>query len=330
MATHPGSSRVGATLRRSWQRLRPARFLRGPGPEEGPVVLDRSRVFVLPTGHGALYGAALWLMLLGSVNYQASLGQGFTFLLASVAVVSILHTYHNLARLGLRAGRPEPVFAGEPVRFPIQVENGSGRHRHSVSLRPLGPVGSAEVVDLPVGSSTVWLTRSSSVRGRLALGRFAVETRFPLGLFRAWSPLELVAEGLVYPAPAPRRAWPGVPEAEGDSPGLRAGQGDFAGVRAYRPGDPPRRVHWKASARGQTLLVKEFGGGGRAEVRFDWDQLPDLGTEERLSQLCRWVLDAHEAGGAWGLRLPGVDLPLGRGAEHLHRCLGALARYGEP
>ena len=60
---------------------------------------------------------------------------------------------------------------------------------------------------------------------------------------------------------------------------------------------------------------------------LDWEALPGLDTEERLSQMCRWVLDAEREGQLYGLRLPGVVLPPGRGADHRHRCLKALALF---
>ena len=54
-------------------------------PERGPVFLSQRRVYILPTRQGALFGAALLLMLIGSINYQLSLGFILTFLLAGMA-----------------------------------------------------------------------------------------------------------------------------------------------------------------------------------------------------------------------------------------------------
>ena len=39
----------------------------------------------------------------------------------------------------------------------------------------------------------------------------------------------------------------------------RTGAGEeFIGVRDYRPGDPPRSVHWRSTARAGHLVVREF------------------------------------------------------------------------
>jgi uncharacterized protein (DUF58 family) len=149
-----------------------------------------------------------------------------------------------------------------------------------------------------------------------------------LNLFRAWSNLDFGAECLVYPKPA--REWPRsavsqpVHTGRGDQ---RQGQDDFVGLRGYVRGDPPRHIHWRASARSETLLVKQFGGGAPSELWLDWEQLPGLDVETRLRVLCRWVLDAYDGACAWGLRLPGSEIGIARGAAHLHRCLAALTVF---
>ena len=62
--------------------------------------------------------------------------------------------------------------------------------------------------------------------------------------------------------------------------------------------------------------------------RFDWDSLPGLAVEARLSQLCRWIEDAYAEGRAFGLKLPNVELPANIGPAHRQRCLTALAVFG--
>lgn len=109
---------------------------------------------------------------------------------------------------------------------------------------------------------------------------------------------------------------------------MGTGTDDFVGLRDYRPGDSLRRLDWKAFARERGLVVKQFGGDRAAQVSIDWDQLPVLEPELRLSLLCRQVLDAAEQGLSYGLRLPGVTLAAGHGEIHKHRCLESLADFG--
>jgi uncharacterized protein (DUF58 family) len=113
----------------------------------------------------------------------------------------------------------------------------------------------------------------------------------------------------------------------GEAGGSSRGTEDFGGLRLYLPGDSPRSVHWRASARTDTLLTKLWSGGAPAVLWLAWEDLSDPDPETRLGGLCRWVLDAHGAGLTWGLRLPGVELAPASGEVHLRRCLEALALW---
>src|SRR5690606_21950534 len=107
------------------------------------------------------------------------------------------------------------------------------------------------------------------------------------------------------------------------------GQEDFAGLRQYHRGDSLRQVAWKVAARDQGLFTKQFAGRADSELWLDWEMPPHgLGVEEKLSQLARWVLDAHARGLAFGLRLPGRTVGIGTGDIQRERCLDALALFG--
>jgi len=310
------------------RRFSPGRFLRGSGVEPGPLVLDRSRVFILPTAAGLVFAGMLALMLFGSINYNNSMGHLFTFLVASMGLVSILHTWRNLAGLGFAAGRTRPAFAGQRAGYELLIENPGALRRPGIQLQLSGEA--AVVTDLE-GQQTrsVMLWRSSTHRGVLPLGRCTVSTRYPLGLFRAWAFVELPLACSVYPRPGPARALPQSPAYKPQQSGDKGrGVDDFVGFRPWRRGDSPRHVFWKAAARDQALLVKQFGGDRADEVWLDWAALPELATEARLSQLCRWVIDAHRDHQPFGLRLPGCEIAIGNDASHRQRCLEALARFG--
>jgi uncharacterized protein (DUF58 family) len=309
------------------QRFSPARFLRGLGPEEGPVQLDRSRIFILPTSTGVLFAGVLLVMLLGAINYANNMGYMFTFLLGSMALVSILHSYRNLAQLQFAAGRAEAVFAGERAAFEILVSNPGELPRYAVELELPGQTPIS--VDIAGGQTAhATLHRSARQRGRLAPGRIRVSSLYPLSLFRARAYVELDMSCVVYPYPGPARSIPPRavyrPNQAGDK---GRGVDDFAGFRPYRPGDSPRHLFWKAIARDQALLVKQFGGDRADELWLDWSDLPDLPPEVRLEQLCRWVIDADREQLRYGLRLPGSEQPIDSGPVQRARCLEMLALH---
>lgn len=310
------------------QRFNPARFLRGLGVESGPIELDRRRVYILPTRQGLLFGAVLIAILLGAINYDNGLAFALVFLLTGLGMVSILHTWRNLQGLRLEAGRAQAVFAGEPARFPLGLYNNGSESRPAVTLAPAA--GGTITLDVAPGMQWIDLTRTAPRRGRLSLGRLTISTRFPLGLFRAWSPLELNMDCLVYPAPAPQRGLPpGQPGVTGSGSERGQGHDDFAALRPYHAGDSLRHVDWKAVAREQGMHTKQFAGEAAQELWLAWELLPNLTAEARLSRLCRWVLEADAAGLAYGLRLPDRIITPDFGPAQRRRCLEALALFGE-
>jgi len=297
------------------------------GPEPGVVFLSQRRVYILPTRHGLTFGAVLVLLLIGSINYNLSLGYVLAFLLAGMGIVSILHTFHNLAHLYVSAGRVVPVFAGDAARFELLLDNKSELDRHSIDL----VCGEARAsCSVPARQQRrVELPLKAEKRGWLPLGRVTIDTRFPLGLMRAWSYVQPDARALVYPKPdtAPLPL-PQSDDDTGDAVASGPGSDDFSGLRPYQTSDSPRHVAWKASARSEFLLTKLFSGQASAELSFEWERLPaQMHTEARLSRLTRWVMLAEEHGLRYGLKLPGVLVPPGEGAAQRDRCLKELALY---
>ncbi|MHB9118522.1 MAG: DUF58 domain-containing protein [Burkholderiales bacterium] len=306
------------------------RWLEARMPRGGEIALAHRNIYILPTRFGLMYAAALAVLLVASINYSISLGYVLTFLLGGTGVVSILHGYRNLAGLRLRPGKAEPVFAGQPALFRIWLDNPDARERPAICVQ--AGAHEPQAIDLPAGHcDPLSLLLPTQARGICRLGRLQLYSRFPLGLFRAWSWLELDSECLVYPAPE-TGAVPLPEGVDGVQAGaaLQAGQDDFSGLRGYRLGDSPRHIAWKAVARGSVWLTKEFAGPAGGTVWLDWDALPGLEDEARLSRLCRWVLDADAAGRAYGLRLAGQEIGPAGGELQRLACLAALARFRLP
>ena len=318
---------INALLER---RPRLANWLYGfTPPERGVVVLVHRRVYIVPTQLGWLFVLTLAILLVGSINYALSLGFALTFLLAGMGLAGMVHTARNLARMAVSVGRAEPVFAGEAAQFRIYLDARAAFDRPAILARHLQS-RSQMVVDVPAaGLAEVVLAVPAEHRGWLPLGRVMLETRFPLGVFRAWSYAEPDARCLVYPQPERTPLPPALAEAAaGALRSQAAGSDDFSGLRTYQLSDSPRHVAWKAVARSDELLTKQFTGEAAAQLWLDWRLLPvAAGLEQRLSRLAGWVLAAERAGAFYGLRLPGLELAPGRGDAHAAACLHALALY---
>ena len=302
-------------------------LLRGRGQETGPIVLDRRRIYILPTLHGVLFAVFLLGMLIGSINYGLSLGYVLTFLLGGVSLVGILHTYRTLQGLRISDGGAHPAFAGEDAGFTLHFEAPAPRFALALRWRDRPPMRFD--IDTP---QRITVAVPTTQRGRLTPGRFTLSTVYPLGLFRAWSYVQFEHSATIYPKPAGESlTW----HAGGETgtiarPGQREGHEDFTGLRAWQPSDSPRQIAWKVAARSDELATKRFSDSENSTVMLDWDNLKSGDVETRLSQLTRWVLDAEQANLRYGLKLPGVAIAPGNGDLHRHRCLEALALFGLP
>jgi len=305
-------------------------------PEQPPVILTQRRIFILPTRTGYFFAFVLLLLLIASINYSLSLGFLLTFLLASMGGVSMLHTFRNLARLSISPGKVEPVFAGNTAQFALVFSN-PGMPRFSVGARRTRNRGSARhtagepaFADVSEsGNTTLHLPMHAERRGRLRCDRVEVFTEYPTGLFHAWSYVDFGSRCLVYPKPDPGAgALPLDARSVGQGNIPIRGDEEFQSLRAYKPGDTPRQIAWKALARGQGLLVKEFGATASADLWLDFELLQGLAVEERLSRLTWWVMEAERAQLPYGLKLPNRSVRPLAGIRHREECLEALALYG--
>jgi uncharacterized protein (DUF58 family) len=291
------------------------------------IELGRRRIFILPTRNGMLFGIVLVFMLMGAIHYSNSLAFLLTFLLTGLSGIAMWQTHRNLLGLQITKGTPRPVFTGNMAKFPLELHNPGRRPRIALALQ----WQDAPITVLDIESTThtqVALLVPARHRGWLKPGRFRLYTRFPLGLFQAWTWMEFDWAALSYPKPV-KCALPGNSLAYGEmiSSENQLGNDDFMGLRDYRPGDSSRHVAWKALAHNEQALTKLFSSGRQEELWLDWGLLPGAEPELRLSMLCHQVIETHQSGRNYGLRLPRIEVAPGHGEAHKNQCLKVLALY---
>ena len=312
------------------QRFKLSRFFQGEAPMLGPIELTQRRVFILPTKRGMGMVLTIILLLLIAFVYNNNLVYLLCFLVASIFFVTILHTYRALSGLVVNVGYVQPVFAGDAARFQLVVNNPFAQERPALSAQ----LDTEQQFNLEGNASkTLSLLLPVSKRGWQAMGTVTLSSCYPFGIFRAWSPLRFDCKVLVYPRPSKYSVPLPIPSEgsrakAGPRSVNRSGKDEFNGIRDYQPGDSLRQIHWRAYAKGQGLLSKKYvAEAGGSELWLDYEHTPGGQREERLSMLCRWVLDAEMAGLRYGLRLPGKQLAPDQGQKHQVSCLEALALF---
>ena len=324
-----------ASLAAPWNvRARVRGWLTSRLPRTDTQLLTQGNIYILPTRAGWMFGLTLVVLLLASVNYQLNLGYVLTFLLAGSGIVSMHITHGTLRGLTLHLRPVAPAFAGSPAVLDVVMSSPSSA-RFGVGLRVLdAPLSTLAWTNVPAGGqATAHVSFVPAARGRHDVPTLSAETRFPLGLFRAWTVWRPLAQLLVYPrieADAP--ALPAArPVAGGPTQARRSEGGEIEGVRAYRRGDPLKLIAWKKAAQaletGAELVSRDTSTSARQELWLDWSACSPLGAEERLSRLAAWTLAAHRADADYGLLVPGLEIEPGDGDGQRTRCLEALALW---
>jgi uncharacterized protein (DUF58 family) len=323
--TARGSLRSAATGRfRAWAARR-------QGRDALPVAIHRRRIYILPTRFGLMLAGLLLAMLLAGLNYNSNLGLAYAFLMFGLTLVAMHHCHRNLLGLEVDISLESDAFAGTYAAFPCLLGNASALERIDIEAQLGAEQGQPAVTSVRArGRERLILEIPVQRRGVVRIARLELATRQPLGWFRAWTYVHVPLT--VYVAPSPRGERP-LPTSAGNrgraAPAAeRRGDEDFAGLRAYAPGVPLKHMAWKVLARGQDAAVRSYTSVVAEPQWLEWSLLGGLEVEARLSQLCRWVLECHRLQRAYGLRLPGIEIPPGQGAAHRTECLRALALYG--
>ena len=304
-------------------------------PPSDTLNLTHRNLYILPTRSGWMLAATLLLLLVASINDQLNLGYALTFWLLGIAVVGMHMTHGNARGLDMHAPHLEPTgFAGEPVALPLSVSN----PRRSAAWA-IGWCWQGEADwhwhDFEPGQHTLSAPWTPPHRGRHPWPRLRIETRYPLGTFRAWTVWRLPCTVLAYPRPETNApGWSGTPSTQevdtASAPAMQASTGLRDQLRPYRRGDPLRNIAWRKSASAMNngtmaWTSRESPHSGHTPLVFEpaMTRLDD--KESQLSRLCAWVLMAEQHGMDYGLRLGNTVLPPSRGDAHQRQCLEALA-----
>ncbi len=302
------------------------------------------------TREGWLYILGIMLISLAALNT----GNNLLFLilasLIAIILMSGILSSITLSGVAMRLQLPEHIFAGQPVRASIELEN-EKLTLPSFSLRVEAVTAKssppAALLETPVyfpylpkrGRAHQTVPISFPARGVYRQDAFRIVTRFPFGFLQKAHRVELRTEALVYPSVEPTREFFEIlPGLEGAMESLAKGRGqDLYALRDYVPTDTARHVHWKASARLGSLMVREFTREDDARVLLVLDphiSIPVIGAVpqiaadrfERAVTLCAGVAwHFFERNALLQFRSAGMETPLAPAEENIFAILHHLA-----
>ena len=285
------------------------------------------------TGTVALAGG-LALLVVGLVS-----GNNLVYLVAApvwaTLIASVPLGWANVRGLAVRRQLPAELYAGREARGAFVVRNNRRMGASAIHLADEGTGATASFDRLDAGAVVPLPVRwRFGERGAYRLTALTLWSSWPFGYTEHTVRVELPADLVVYPRPlpatAPPRSWSGI-GAEEETTGH--GTGDFVGLRPYRPGDPPRTIHWPTTARVGALHVVERSGETEASVEVEVKPMAHGASWEReLSRATGEIQRALQLGRRVGLKIPAVGEAPGRvlapsgGGAWRRTLLEALAR----
>lgn len=311
-----------------WQQWFQA-WLKRRVPPQKKQILSHRNIFILPTRSGIGFVILCVLLWLLGTNYQNNLVLAVAFLLLSVMVVVILHTYANLSGLTIAVSHTHGNHVGQNGNVQLFVSREHTRKHESLLLYFDKALPShCDLVDVKTLAVSVNVLLAH--RGWYKPPRLRVTTTFPLGLIVAWSTLDMDTTVLAYPEPITGSTTSHNGSKYEDSEEtvlIRHGQEEFTGLRDYEAGDPIKHIAWRSLARGQNLATKLFDDYASQPLWLDWQHYAGLDREARLSRICDRALVLSQTDAVFGLCLPNQTINPAKGEQHLASILKALALF---
>ena len=287
------------------------------------------------TREGKRFLLAAALIGVASVNTGNNLIYLILSLMLSFVLLSYLILRVNLAGLLLEVSAAGQVFAGEKISVELRVQNKKKIPVYSVIIA--APHAAEQIYCGEISGQGAFRERVEMVfrkRGLYAYGDFVVQSGFPFILFRKSVSVHLSDQVLVYPKLFDIREIGDVVQGYQEE-GLVAvrGRGDEVhSLRAYQYGDDWRKIHWKASARQNGFLMREYAAYASQNITILLDNLlphDDMHFEIAVSVAASLAKQYLESGYPVRFIANGKTIPLGTGEEHLLSILNALAVISE-
>jgi uncharacterized protein (DUF58 family) len=292
---------------------------------------------IRPTKVGIWFVALTLLIGVAATNTGNNALYMVVALMMAALVVSGVLSRNDVRKVEVEVTPPEELFAHTPSAFQVEIRNQSRllpRWLLLISFSDHAPTLLCSWLPR-AGKRSAVVELDFPRRGLHRLASAHLATLFPLGLFRKGMRQRLDREVMVFPRLVSgqhtvRRSTSVI----GDTQDSRAGWGhDLHSLRILRPGDDPRRIHWKQTARTGTLIFMEREAERSRRITIVLDNAIDAAEgrsgsdrlELRISQAASAALSYLHAGFEVELVTRTEHVEFGAGPPHRRRILETLA-----
>lgn len=275
-------------------------------------------VLVFIYKQGFLYLVLILITFIAGINYGNNLILGFCFLLSAILCISFYLTFKQLHDLKIEIVMPEVGQVHQPSIIKLMLK----QHDKTVRYLRIQSSQQEQMIYVNQVQQTIELPVLPQQRGLYEFGVIKVYSTYPLGLVRAWT--YLYPKQKIWIAPKAhdwRKEHKNQPTMAHDS------LDEFKELRAFREGDSYQNVAWKQVARGQGFFIKMFEAqANHQHLEIDYQQIPALGHEEKLSFMMGLVEQCEQLGDDYALILPHARLECGQGYSQLIQAKLLLAQ----
>jgi uncharacterized protein (DUF58 family) len=250
-------------------------------------------------------------------------------LLAFMAVSGVLG-WLNIKGLELRASVPEEVYSGLDTLVTVQMTNRKRRFpSFLITGHLLGNRICFDLLERGEEQQSSFIHRFPE-RGSLSLTAAEISSPFPINFFVRSRWLALNSTVTVFPAPVPGPMPAGCDGVEMQGTGarsVRGHDGDVANISDYTGAEPLKLIHWRLSAKHDSLKVKELTATSREPVMLELDSLPGKNLEDVLSSAAFLINRLIREHRPVGLKTKTGVTPPALTRRHRLQLLTELARY---
>lgn len=303
---------------------------------------EQKRPYIVPVKFGFYYAFSVLFMVGIGFNFSNNLVYLIAFFLGSIGLVVMHLTNYNLQKLKitLSPSAQSPLYAGQENLLLLEAQVPEKQIIYEVAFsfhetekkKNFSEIKPEQKIDL-----NLFFER----RGWQYIPALSFESRFPFGLLRSWKKVKFSEKVLVYPhrkglTQIPQKYFivdsdnSEKPEDESSNTQKNPHKDEdflFAGHRNFQNSDSFKRVDWKAYARIQRLLIKEFEIENlQNEIEIHYKKTnPAQGLEDRISQMALWIDLAEKSNKKYRLVLPQKKIEFSHGPQHYHECMKSLA-----
>ena len=282
------------------------------------ILLNRKNIFIFPNYQGVLVGFYIFLVLLGAMIYQLSLGYLFTFIVGVILFLSIFMSYYNFQGQLLVLNEGVNTFVNSNHQIKLSFNK-------NIPMDCFGYFKSDPNNKIALNKKNNILNVSSKKRGYFKPSNFVIESIYPFGIIRTWSVLRHDLKIIFYPKVKKLSQDQLLKFLKSNSP-YKTGSIDFEGIKEYTNQDDPKKIIWSRATFSDDLLVKVFSDQVEIkDINIDYTKVPSNDHEERLSMMAFLIDWSYANNYRFKIVLETNETEMSKGISHYHHCMELIS-----